>query len=68
MGVSSTNEVSASDLPAVATVSSKQTTFDDSNSSFVAYKQAFDPLWHIKIRGVPVHYHVYNLTTEIRCR
>lgn len=51
MGVSSTNEVSASDLPAVATVSSKQTTFDDSNSSFVAYKQAFDPLWAYQNTG-----------------
>ena len=51
MGMSSTNEVSASDLPAVATVSSKQTTFDDSNSSFVAYKQAFDPLWAYQNTG-----------------
>ena len=44
-------EVSASNLPAVATVSSKQTTIDDTNSSFVAYKQVFDPLWGYQNNG-----------------
>lgn len=51
MGTSKTYEVSASNLPAVATVSSKQTVIDDTNSSFVAYKQAFDPLWAYQNTG-----------------
>lgn len=50
-GETKTHQVSVSDLPAVATVSSKQTTIDDTNSSFVAYKQAFDPLWGYQNTG-----------------
>lgn len=53
MGTSNRYEVSTSNLPAVATVSSKQTTIDITNSSFVAYKQAFDPLWGYQNKLTP---------------
>ncbi|MBE5851895.1 MAG: hypothetical protein E7299_02935 [Lachnospiraceae bacterium] len=43
--------VSPSSLPWVSTVSSKQTTIDKNNPSFVAYKDAFDILWHEQNRG-----------------
>lgn len=38
-------QISAADLPNVVPVSTKQTTINPSYPSFVAYKQAFDPLW-----------------------
>lgn len=40
-----------SSLPWVSTVSSKQTTFDRNNASFVAYKNAFDPMWQMQNVG-----------------
>lgn len=40
-----------SSLPSVSTVSSKQTTFDKNNASFVAYKNAFDPMWQMQNVG-----------------
>lgn len=43
--------VDPSSLPWVSTVSSKQTTFDKNNASFIAYKTAFDPMWQKQNSG-----------------
>lgn len=45
MGQLSRDTISPKDLPKVNTVSTKQTSINVNDPSFIAYKTAFDPLW-----------------------
>lgn len=51
LGTVDLHSIDASSLPSVNTVSSKQTTINRNDASFVAYKAAFDPLWSIQNVG-----------------
>ena len=44
-------EISAADLPLVNLASSKQTSINRNDPSFIAYKAAFDPLWSYQVGG-----------------
>ena len=47
----SIKEISAADLPLVNLASSKQTSINRNDPSFIAYKAAFDPLWSYQVGG-----------------
>ena len=47
----SIKEISAADLPLVNLASSKQTSINRNDPSFIAYKAAFDPLWGYQSDG-----------------
>lgn len=45
LGRLSISTISPKDLPSINLVSTRQTSLDKNNSSYLAYKAAFDPLW-----------------------
>lgn len=48
-GETSLSEISAADLPLVNLATSKQTSINRNDPSFIAYKVAFDPLWSYQV-------------------
>lgn len=48
-GETSLSEISAADLPLVNLATSKQTSINRNDPSFIAYKAAFDPLWSYQV-------------------
>ena len=51
LGTVDLHSIDVSSLPSVNTVSSKQTTINDTDSSYLAYKAVFDPLWSLQNVG-----------------
>ena len=54
LGRADINNVTGDNLPQVNTVSSKQTTINDTDPSYLAYKAAFDPVWQVQNKGTYV--------------